>query len=472
MRAWVAASLGIAVAAGAARAQETCAEAPRIVDLAGAIIDGRADLSGLHKRRYGAEAVYLALHYGGMDEEAARARLAELAADGVAEAREVLAILVITRDGVEAGLAVIDPDPVRAFAEATVPVRRAVLMADDGASYFRLMRAAESRPELAERVSLALAGGGELVQLTADMPDEALAQVIAAAEADGRILAAIKMAAGLADLSTFQALMATYAGRPEVAEFATFSWMEANIFSLRHGAGPLPRPDPAMQAERGASDARLYAVFRAAWDSGPEQFILTFMNQTGREAEVAAVAQAYLTEVAEGRLNPVADPDAAWLAQYRALGLVMEPAVVQDTLGAVDFPPVRLRHYAGTAAESLDWMLAVDALGPVVRGDVDVPPDRPAMMQAEFDWTFWAGLAEQIAAGPVADLPPESLSPAVELLAAAGRWDELVDVAGAMEPPERLAVLRDMMQRLDRRCNAWMASEGQGMMGGTVMWRF
>ena len=472
MRAWLAASLGISVAAGVARAQETCEQAPRIVDLAGAIIDGRADLAGLHQRRYGAEAVYLALHYGGMDEVAARARLEELAADGVAEAREVLAVMVIAREGVEAGLAVLDPDPVRAFAEATLSVRRAVLVTDGGASYFRLMREAEARPELAERVSLALAGGGELVQLTADIPDEELARVITAAEAEGRVLAAIKMAAGLADLSTFEALMKEHRDRPEVAEFATFGWLEANVFSLRHGTGPLPRPDPAVQAERGAGDARLYVIFRAAWESGPEQFILTFMNQTGREAEVAAVAQAYLTEVAEGRLDPVADPDAAWLTQYRALGLMMEPSVVQGTLGTVDFPPVRLRHYAGTAAGSLDWMLAAEALGPVVRGEVNVMPARPGMMQAAFDWTLWTGLAEQMAVGPVTDLPPASLSPAVELLAEAGRWDEVVAVADAMEPPARLAVLRDVMQRLDRRCDAWMASEGQGMMGGTVMWRF
>jgi hypothetical protein len=472
MRAWVAASLGIAVAAGAARAQETCEQAPRIVDLAGAIIEGRADLSGLHQRRYGAEAVYLALHYGGMDEAAARARLEELAADGVVEAREVLAVLVIAREGVEAGLAVIDPDQVRAFAEATVPVRRAVLVADGGESYFRLMRAAEARPELAERVSLAIAGGGELVQLTADMPDEALAQVIAAAEADGRVLAAIKMAAGLADLSTFQALMERYADRPEVSEFATFSWLEANIFSLRHGAGPLARPDPAMQAERGAGDARTYAVFRAAWDSGPAQFILTFLNQTGAEAEVAAVAQAYLTEVAAGRIDPVTDPDAAWMMQYAALGLVMDPSVVQATFGGFDFPPARLRHYAGTAANALDWMLAAEALGPVVLDEGAPQPERPAMMQAGFDWTLWTGLAAQLAAGPAGDLPPESLLPAIELLAEAGRWDEVEAVAGMLAPPERMAVLRDMMQRLDRRCDAWMASEGQGLMGGTVMWRF
>jgi hypothetical protein len=466
---WIAGAVALA---GGAQADETCAEAPLIAGMAGAIIEGRADLPGLHQRRFGAEAVYLALHYGGMDEAAARDLLATLAAENVTDARDVLAVLVMAREGVEAGLAVIDADPVRAFATAGLPVRRAVLMADGGESYFRLMREAEARPELAEGVGQFLAGGGEMVTLTAGMEDAALAQVVAAAEAEGRILLAIKLAAGLRDLSTFQRLMQDHADLPEVAEFATFSWMEANVFSLRHGGGPLPRPDAALQAERGAGDARLYAVFRAAWESGPEQFILTFMNQTGLEAEVAAVAQAYLAEVGAGRIDPVADPDAAWLVQYEGLGLVMEPAALQGTLGAFDWPPRRLRHYAGTAVESLDWMLAAQALGPVVRGEVAGVPERPAMMTPEFDWALWTGLAEQIAGGGVGALPPESLGPAAELLIAAERWDDLAGVAAQMEPEERLMLTRDAMQRLDRRCDAWMASEGQGLMGGAVMWRF
>lgn len=472
MRVWGMWGLALAVMAGPVRAEETCAAAPRINEMARAIIEGRAGLSGLHQRRFGAEAVYLALHYGGMDESAGRALLAELAAANVTDAREVLAVLTMAREGAEAGLAVIDPDPVRAFAEASVPVRRALLWADDGASYFRLMREAEARPDLAERVGQFLAGGGEMATLTADMDDATLGKVVALAEAEGRILVAIKLAAGLADLSTFRRLMQDHADRPEVAEFATFSWMEANVFSLRHGGGPLPRPDPAVQAERGAGDARIYTVFRAAWDSGPEQFILTLMNQTGLEAEVAAAAQAYLAEVGAGRIDAVADPDAAWLVQYAALGLVMERAVLQDTLAVFDFPPRRLRHYAGTAAESLDWMLAADALGPVVRGEVEGVPDRPAMLTPGFDWALWAGLAGQLAGGETAALPPESLGPAAELLIEAERWDELAGVAGQMAPEERLTLTRDAMQRLDRRCGAWMASEGQGLLGGAVMWRF
>jgi hypothetical protein len=150
----------------------------------------------------------------------------------------------------------------------------------------------------------------------------------------------------------------------------------------------------------------------------------------------------------------------------------MEPAVLQATLGAFDWPPRRLRHYAGTAVESLDWMLAADVLGPVVRGEVEDLPARPAMMTPGFDWALWTALAVQLAGGGGEALPPESLAPAAELLIAAERWDNLARVAAQMEPEERLMLTRDAMQRLDRRCAAWMASEGQGLTGGTVMWRF
>ncbi len=117
-------------------------------------------------------------------------------------------------------------------------------------------------------------------------------------------------------------------------------------------------------------------------------------------------------------------------------------------------------------------MLAADALGPVVRGEVEGVPERPAMMTPEFDWALWTALAARLAGGGGEALPPESLGPAAELLIAAERWDDLARVAAQMEPEERLMLMRDAMQRLDRRCDAWMASEGQGLMGGAVMWRF
>lgn len=430
------------LAAGAAAAEETCAEAGLINDLAGAIVDGRAALPGLQQRRHGAEAAYLSLHYGGMEEGAARLLLEDLAGQGVPEAREALAVLVIAREGVEAGLRVIGPDPVRAFAEATVPVRRAVLAADVGQSYFRLMAAAEADPALMSLVGDDLAGGGEITALVAAMDDAAVAAVVDAAEAAGHPRVALVLAAGLRDQTRHAALVAR----------------------VRNDLGPLPGEDAA----RVAREARVQALMAAAWQGLPAEFLIAALNQTGLEAEVAAVAVAYRAEVAAGRIDPLRDPEAAWLMQYRGLALAIGAEAAQGALAGIDFPPVRVRHYGGGAVESLDVMLAVEALEPVVRGAAAAMPERPPLLSEGFDWGQWRGVAEALAAGTWAGEAPEI---AVELRAGAGDWVGAVEAAGLMPPEARMRVWRDLIQRLDRGCGAWTAWPGQAL-GEGVMWRY
>lgn len=447
------------LAAGAAAAEETCAEAGLINDLAGAIVDGRAALPGLQQRRHGAEAAYLSLHYGGMEEGAARLLLEDLAGQGVPEAREALAVLVIAREGVEAGLRVIGPDAVRAFAEATVPVRRAVLAADGGQSYFRLMAAAEADPALMSLVGDDLAGGGEITALVAAMDDAAVAAVVDAAEAAGHRRVALVLAAGLRDRTRHAALVARHPGLD-----AGFTRMEAMVARMRNDLGPLPGEDVA----RVAREARVQALMAAAWQGLPAEFLIAALNQTGLEAEVAAVAVAYRAEVAAGRIDPLRDPEAAWLMQYRGLALAIGAEAAQGALAGIDFPPVRVRHYGGGAVESLDVMLAVETLEPVVRGAAAAMPERPPLLSEGFDWELWRGVAEALAAGTWAGAAPEI---AVELRAGAGDWAGAVEAAGLMPPEARMRVWRDLIQRLDRGCGAWMAWPGQAL-GEGVMWRY
>jgi hypothetical protein len=179
--------------------------------------------------------------------------------------------------------------------------------------------------------------------------------------------------------------------------------------------------------------------------------------------------------VAAGRIDPVAEPEASWLFQYRAWEETVGRDAIHQALRGWDFPPVRLRHYAGQgeARISLDWMLAAEALGPVVRDEVAVMPERPGLMSEGFDWELWRGLASELAAGPAGVVEGEAVPVAVELLIGAGRWDELLALTATMEPAERLAILRDAMQRLDRGCEAWMAMPGQALLlGGDVVWRY
>jgi hypothetical protein len=62
---------------------------------------------------------------------------------------------------------------------------------------------------------------------------------------------------------------------------------------------------------------------------------------------------------------------------------------------------------------------------------------------------------------------------AAELLSDQGRYAEAADMAGlGGEAFDRLAVLRDLMQRIDRQCDAIMAQPGQAMLlGGDFLFR-
>lgn len=453
------------LAGGAAAAQETCPEAPVIVQLAGAIIDGREELTGLHQRRHGAEAAYLALHYGGMEAGAARALMEDLAADGVVEAQEALAALVVTQDGVEAGLAVLNADPVTGFAQAGLSTRLAVMRADGGESYFRLLAEALAQPDLAE-AAWNPGRWPELVIIAAGRPE---AEVVAMAEAAaGRGLSqqAHLLAATLADGAVRDALVA---GLPPLdTSDAALVWQIENAAGLWH------RLKPGAETEGALGGGSFDAMLRAAWHDGPAHFGSTLVNMTGWEEEGQAVASRFLAEVAAGRIDPVADPEASWLFQYRAWADAVGRDALHSAMRGWDFPQARLRHFAFTAVTSMDWMLAGDALVPYVTGAESLPPARPDLMTDDFAWFFWIGMARDIVAGDYdPEMPDPTVSVGLELLMQAGRWDEVMRVTVGMEPAARLSILRDAMQRLDRGCEAWMAMPGQALLlGGDVVWRY
>lgn len=454
------------LAGGAAAAQETCPEAPVIVQLAGAIIDGRQELAGLQQRRHGAEAAYLALHYGGMEAGAARVLLQDLAADGVVEAPEALAALVVTQDGVEAGLAVLNADPVTGFAQARLSTRLAVMRADGGESYFRLLAEALAQPDLAE-AAWSPGRWPELVIIAAGRPETEVVAMVEAAAGQGLSQQAHLLAATLADGAVREAVVA---GLPPLdTSDAALVWQIENAAGLWH------RLKPGAETEGAQGGGRFDAMLRAAWHDGPVHFGGIVVNMTGWEDEGRAVSSRFLAEVAAGRIDPVAEPEASWLFQYRAWEETVGRDAIHQALRGWDFPQVRLRHYAGQgeARISFDWMLAAEALGPVVRDEVAVMPERPALMSEGFDWELWRGLASELAAGSAGVVEGEAVPVAVELLIGAGRWDELLALTATMEPAERLAILRDAMQRLDRGCEAWMAMPGQALLlGGDVVWRY
>lgn len=118
-------------------------------------------------------------------------------------------------------------------------------------------------------------------------------------------------------------------------------------------------------------------------------FLNIVLNQTGREAEVhGGVAKAYLGGALEaGNLQPAHDVEAAWLFQYEGLVDALGYEDTRRTLSSFDLSS-RFRHFATSAAGTMDWLVAKRAIAPpIVRGEGGaIPPARPVLLPEAFPW--------------------------------------------------------------------------------------
>lgn len=473
----VAVAWWMATLPGPTVAQGTCAARADMLTFARTILQDREGLNRFERRRIGAEAAYVLIHYGDLDAVEVDALLSALQREPMPDAQDLRATLTVTRHGTHAGLLTLDPDPLRAFAMAGPSARRALLLADGGQTYFTLLQEAADRPDLADLLPLRVAAGYDMPALVPDQSDAVLLSLSQTAEAAGVLVAAALLAADRSTLDAYEALIARHEGHDALTELEVMGRLHWYGATLRHGTGPVPRSDPVARQDRAEADKRFYEVMRAAYLDGPMQYGAAVMNQTGWEAEAAVVAQAFLDEVAAGRIDPVADPEAGWIFQYRAWAALKGRDGIQSVVGFFDFPSQRIRHYAGTALVSLDVMLAKEALRPFLQSEMVTLPTRPALLSDGFDWEMWVRVAEAIRDGDHGGLTAGDATMSViaaELLSDQGRYAEAAELAGSGDEVfDRLVVLRDLMQRIDRQCDAIMAQPGQGLLlGGEFLFRF
>ncbi len=468
---------GLAAVPVGSVAQDRCESTGDIVTLARTILEDRDTLTRLARRQFGTEAAYMMLHYYGMDDSDATDLMAQLMTEPIRDLDELNATMLMSRFGIDAGLQAIDPDPVRAFAMAGRSVRRALLLADNGQSYFDLLRRAIDTPAFDPRLPPQTVAGIDLIAYVSNQPDDVLLTIAQTAEAAGFIASAVVLAADMTTLDAYQAIIDRHRDDPALTAQAPYSWVTQTGATLRHDTGPVPRMDAAAQAERGATDMQTYTILRAMFHDGPMQFSGVLMNQTGWIAEGEQVAAAFLAEVEAGRIDPLRDPETAWLFQYRAWAALKGRDAVHSVLSNVDFPLQRIRHFAGTALTSLDWMVAKEALRRFVQTETTTLPTRPALLSDGFDWDLWITAAQAITTGDRDALSvggPDMLAIAAELLADIGVIDDAMVIApDAFDDVGRLTFLRDVMLRLDRHCDAITAQPGEAMLlGGTYLFRF
>lgn len=467
--------LGLILSLGvtSAGAQEVCSHAPLISDMSAAVLAQRANLPRLKQARYGDIAAFMAIRYGGADGTAVLSQLANSEGRPPAMLDDLNGAFLLSQPNGLVRWLTDDPATLTRFTSMLTSERRALILADEGQTYLRLWAAAMADPEIAQRMPMMDPFGVQMAISVADQPADMRYALAQRAEDAGALQSA---AAILGDLGDRPALDALIARHPDAPEFTR--WDPIKNLSIST-IGVMSRDTPLTGARIGdmagtLRDQQFFIVTKAAMMGQPVDFLAIYMNQTGQMEQTTIAAQNLLQAVETGAIDPHADPEAAWLLQYSALLSMGNARSVQNTLDSFSWPSKAVRHFAGSAVESLDVMVAKDALGPFVRGEADALPDQPNAYAQTVDWSDWTAAAQAVHADGFANLTPEQIVPAVELLWEAGRYDAAMTLAvEVMDVDGSISFMRDAMARMDAQCGQYLGLPGGAVrFGGMAIYRF
>jgi len=316
--------------------------------------------------------------------------------------------------------------------------------------------AGRADPRFAEPLSNVTLSQG-VWPLVADQDDAFKRAFAANAEAAGEVITAAQVAGSMRDLTEYRAILARHPDDTllqDLAGPAMIATFGPGLVYLQDG---------------GAERQMIRDAVAAQFHSGQSGFMATLYNMTGDDA-VGLAAADYLAALTGGTIDPIRAQEAAWAMQYAAVLQAAGPEM-RNALGGFDWPTPKVRHYAGRAADTLDWVVAVEAWRPFMSGETDDLPVRPALLGTGFDWAAWVTLAPALRAGDMATGGEEAPGIGVELLVLAGDYAAAADWARARtEPRAREAVLTDLIQRMDRQCDAVTSFPGQALMlGGAIL---
>lgn len=176
-------------------------------------------------------------------------------------------------------------------------------------------------------------------------------------------------------------------------------------------------------------------------------------------------------------LSPTGPLDAGWLATLEAFDTQgFDADVIRGLFGSITFGINRAGRK--NVGDILDWIVAVDALSPYLRGEGELPGDAPELLSSEFsNWDHWLALARAVhedAARASTDPSVNDLPILAEMLHAAGLRELLVQMLQAVPPtPESVALADDFAARIDRLCAAHLWHKGEApLLGGQALYKF
>ena len=441
-----------------------------IVQLSEQVLRDRGEAGRFAVRRVGTSAAYLLMHYGGLSDEEMLALLSDLAQRDdrteLQDAREMALALAVNVYGVDEGLAYFGGRPAEEAARAGQHLQRAILLADAGESYFRLIEEARNDPSIEVDENQLFLTFQRLHVLVIDQSDGVLQEVSQNAEAAGRPDVAVYVAGNMSDLGRMQELIERYGADPQMGRAFDPVGIETTGTVWRTQRQSLRLAPIPVQVD-------LFEIARADSLSGPMGFIGIVTNMSGRTGPIAQVAREFIAAVEAGQISPFVDPEEGWLMVYRGLAREMGLEEIRRYMAGFQWPGGGVRHFADMGTVTMDRMITYNALGPAMKGAAF--PRRPSLLGPEAPWEAFGGFVVALAEGR--DVLPRTEEERIlgfELLWRAGRHQDAIDWAvQSFEPVDRIAVFRDVMRRMDGRCDAVLAFPGQGLLfGSQPLYRF
>ncbi len=463
----------LALCGAAAGAEVRRCDVPLLLDMSAEILARRSALDGFAPGHFGGAAGYLMLRYGDMAPEAVFAALREGRAyrqvDEMALAHRIATLgpAGVDRWGI---------DPAEALIGSGLAVRRAILLLDDGETFFGIIDRIAADPGLDARFREAWLDGAGLHAVLTDQPPAVLGAIAARAEARGELQVAGSLYALMPE-GAYEAFWDRHRAAAEgPARLAAPRNMNTNGTAALARVAPLADPGAAADMEVLLDRQRQFLVLRAGLHEGGSTLLPIVAHQTGRMAEAAVIAEAYLAALQTGGIDPLRRPGEAWAFLLAALVERFGAPDAVRVLSSFDFSADR-RHYAGRALDVLELATLAEAAGPWLRGETGAPPDRPDALSADFDWTLAVTILALVRDG--ATIPEAALAGAGARIAVEGHLQRgeagaalaLAERAGGLAG--RLGVARDLLHRQNRLCDRHGILPGAPLLlGGQMVYDF
>lgn len=446
-----------------------------LVDMASEILAVRGELKGFSGSSVGGDAAYFLMRYGIMD--AAKALDALQTGRPYRQADDLVIAHRITALG-PTGVALWGGEPTDILIAAHWPVQRAILLLDNGDTYFNIVREIGADAKLAEQFASIWLNGVSLHAVLTDQPPDVLQQIAERAESDGHFAVAASLYAMMPEgnYEQFWERVKDSDSDSELVELASPLKMNLNgtIALKRHIA--LPSPDQSEEIELRLERQRLLLGLKAGMSETGTQTILISINQTGRVQDMATVSERFLAAIETEEIHPQRRPEEGWAFLLSSMSDVLGAEDVERVLTSFDQQADR-RHYSGRSLDVLQMATAAEAAGKWLREEVAEAPERPASLASSFDWPQALAVWSLVKAG--GHLPQEALTGRVLSLALEGHVQrgefvaalDLAERAGGIN--KRLIMARDIMLRQNRLCDQHGILPGAAvLLGGQLLYDF